>query len=97
MSGVGWTSPSPSFPCSDVLFPVHLLGLPMLPSAAALRTDELLPPLPPLEPDPLQPAVATLVFRWERSPRGLPEWDLFLCFLVTVLGPDPANSGPGGS
>ncbi|XP_072601816.1 syntaxin-3 isoform X3 [Vulpes vulpes] len=71
--------------------------LPMLPSAAALRTDELLPPLPPLEPDPLQPAVATLVFRWERSPRGLPEWDLFLCFLVTVLGPDPANSGPGGS
>ncbi|KAM8923120.1 LOW QUALITY PROTEIN: syntaxin-3 [Lycaon pictus] len=40
----------------------------------------------------LQPAVATLVFRWERSPRGLPEWDLFLCFLVTVLGPDPANT-----
>lgn len=63
-----------------------------LPSAAILRTDELLPPPPPLEPDPLQPAVATLIFRWERSPRGLPEWDLFLCFLVTVLGPDPANT-----
>ncbi|KAM9081264.1 syntaxin-3 isoform 5-T6 [Megaptera novaeangliae] len=41
-----------------------------------------------------QPGVATLVFRWERSVNGLPEreWDLFLCFLVTNLGPDPANS-----
>ncbi|XP_045642717.1 syntaxin-3 isoform X3 [Ursus americanus] len=42
----------------------------------------------------LQPGVATLVFRWEPSLNGLPEreCDLFLCFLVTVLGPDPANN-----
>nr|XP_031315387.1 syntaxin-3 isoform X1 [Camelus dromedarius] len=42
----------------------------------------------------LQPGMATLVFRWERSRNGLPEreWDPFLCFLVTILGPDPAHS-----
>ncbi|XP_032345392.1 syntaxin-3 isoform X1 [Camelus ferus] len=42
----------------------------------------------------LQPGMATLVFRWERTGNGLPEreWDLFLCFLVTILGPDPAHS-----
>ncbi|XP_047546873.1 syntaxin-3 isoform X1 [Lutra lutra] len=45
-------------------------------------------------PISLQPGVATLVFRWEWSLNGFPEreWDLFLCFLVTVLGPDPANN-----
>ncbi|XP_077914082.1 syntaxin-3 isoform X4 [Halichoerus grypus] len=45
-------------------------------------------------PISLQPGVATLVFRREQSLNGLPvrECDLFLCFLVAVLGPDPANN-----
>ncbi|XP_012615285.1 syntaxin-3 isoform X1 [Microcebus murinus] len=42
----------------------------------------------------LQPGVATLVFRWEWSLNGIPESELdpFLCFLVTILGPDSANN-----
>ncbi|XP_027627233.1 syntaxin-3 isoform X2 [Tupaia chinensis] len=42
----------------------------------------------------LQRGVSTILFRWERSLKGLPEseWDLFLCFLVTIPGPDSANN-----
>ncbi|XP_045414108.1 syntaxin-3 isoform X1 [Lemur catta] len=42
----------------------------------------------------LQPGVATLVFRWEWSLNGIPESELdpFLCFLVTILGPDSASN-----
>lgn len=69
-------------------------GRVLLFSAATLGADQLLLPLPLVEPISPQPDVAALVFRWERSVNGLPErgWDLFPCFLVTTLGPDPANS-----
>lgn len=65
----------------------------MLFSTVILCTDQLLLPLRPLEP--YFPAAwwGHLVFRWEWSLSGLPEtdWDPFLCLLVTILGPDPAN------
>ncbi|XP_008840237.1 syntaxin-3 isoform X2 [Nannospalax galili] len=44
----------------------------------------------------LQPGLPTLLSRWKWSLSGLPknEGDLFLCFLVTILGPDSANNLP---
>lgn len=65
----------------------------MLFSTVILCTDQLLLPLPPLEPDFPAAWCGHLVFRWERNLNGLPEtdWDPFLCFLVTIPGPDPAN------
>lgn len=80
--------PSPVFFCS-YFSPFHLLALWPSPPALISKLLSLLP----LEPVSLQPGMATLSADGNGRLNGLPEneWDLFLCFLVRIPGPDSAN------